>query len=223
MLAIARAMMLEPKIILLDEPTEGLMPRMVSQIREIIEVLHREGVAALKPYRIVLNCTHNEYYSERMMDATEDYLATGGRLLQLGANSHYWCVGFRDEEPWVMEVRKLEAGSRAWQARPGEQYLARASAAGCGAIGAGRRKSRSASASPPRAWTSRCHTAACRTATIAASPGCSTASRARFSAMPASLWAVPPASRSTATTLLSERRRTRESWPRPSLSPTIIR
>ncbi len=47
MLAIARAMMLEPRIILLDEPTEGLMPRMVSQIREIIHVLHREGVAIL--------------------------------------------------------------------------------------------------------------------------------------------------------------------------------
>jgi branched-chain amino acid transport system ATP-binding protein len=47
MLAIARAMMLEPKIILLDEPTEGLMPRMVSQIRQIIDVLHREGVAIL--------------------------------------------------------------------------------------------------------------------------------------------------------------------------------
>ncbi len=47
MLAIARAMMLEPKIILLDEPTEGLMPRMVSQIREIIEALRREEVAVL--------------------------------------------------------------------------------------------------------------------------------------------------------------------------------
>ncbi len=47
MLAIARAMMLEPKIILLDEPTEGLMPRMVSQIGQIIDVLHREGVAIL--------------------------------------------------------------------------------------------------------------------------------------------------------------------------------
>ena len=47
MLAIARAMMLEPKIILLDEPTEGLMPRMVSQIKQIIDVLHREGVAIL--------------------------------------------------------------------------------------------------------------------------------------------------------------------------------
>src|SRR5436190_8427611 len=47
MLAIARAMMLEPKIILLDEPTEGLMPRMVSQIHQIIDVLHNEGVAIL--------------------------------------------------------------------------------------------------------------------------------------------------------------------------------
>jgi branched-chain amino acid transport system ATP-binding protein len=47
MLAIARAMMLEPKIILLDEPTEGLMPRMVSEIRQIIDRLRQEGVAIL--------------------------------------------------------------------------------------------------------------------------------------------------------------------------------
>jgi branched-chain amino acid transport system ATP-binding protein len=47
MLAIARAMMLEPKIILLDEPTEGLMPRMVAEIQGIIATLHRDGVAIL--------------------------------------------------------------------------------------------------------------------------------------------------------------------------------
>jgi branched-chain amino acid transport system ATP-binding protein len=40
-------MMLEPKIILLDEPTEGLMPRMVSQIHNIIDTLHGEGTAIL--------------------------------------------------------------------------------------------------------------------------------------------------------------------------------
>ena len=88
------------------------------------EDLHREGVAAIAPYKVVLNTTHNEYYSEKMMDATEDYLAGGGRVCYLGANGYYWVVGFRDDEPWIMEVRKLEAGSRAWQAKPGEHYLA---------------------------------------------------------------------------------------------------
>ena len=47
MLEIARSMMLEPKIILLDEPTEGLMPRMVSQISQIIDVLRQQDVAVL--------------------------------------------------------------------------------------------------------------------------------------------------------------------------------
>ena len=86
--------------------------------------LHAEGLDALKPYQVVLNGTHAEYYSERMMDATEDYLAQGGRLMYLSGNGYYWVTGFRDDEPWVMEVRKLDSGSRAWQARPGEGYLA---------------------------------------------------------------------------------------------------
>ena len=47
MLAIARAMMLDPQIILLDEPTEGLMPRLVGQIREIIDVLRQTDVSIL--------------------------------------------------------------------------------------------------------------------------------------------------------------------------------
>ena len=86
--------------------------------------LHAEGLEALKPYRVVINGTHAEYYSERMLDATEDYLAQGGRVMYLSGNGYYWVVGWRDDEPWLMEVRKLEAGSRAWQARAGEHYLA---------------------------------------------------------------------------------------------------
>lgn len=88
------------------------------------EDLDREGVAALAPYRTVINGTHCEYYSERMLDATEDYLEGGGRVLYLSGNGYYWVVAFRPEEPGIMEVRKLDAGSRAWQARPGECYLA---------------------------------------------------------------------------------------------------
>jgi len=70
MLAIARAMMLEPKIILLDEPTEGLMPRMVSQIRQIIEVLHREGVAILlveQNVPLTLEASRRIYFMEKGM------------------------------------------------------------------------------------------------------------------------------------------------------------
>ncbi|MBL8318705.1 MAG: LamG domain-containing protein, partial [Burkholderiaceae bacterium] len=54
----------------------------------------------------------------------EDYLAEGGRVMYLSGNGYYWVVGFDETEPRLMEVRKLEAGSRAWQARPGEHYLA---------------------------------------------------------------------------------------------------
>jgi branched-chain amino acid transport system ATP-binding protein len=70
MLAIARAMMLEPQIILLDEPTEGLMPRMVSQIRQIIEVLHREGVAILlveQNVPLTLEASQRVYIMEKGM------------------------------------------------------------------------------------------------------------------------------------------------------------
>jgi branched-chain amino acid transport system ATP-binding protein len=68
MLAIARAMMLEPKIVLLDEPTEGLMPRMVSQIREIIEVLHKDGVAILlveQNVPLTLAASQRVYFMEK--------------------------------------------------------------------------------------------------------------------------------------------------------------
>ena len=88
------------------------------------EDLDREGAALLAPYKVVINGTHSEYYSERMMDATDTYLAQGGRVMYLGANGYYWVVGFRADEPWCMEVRKLNSGSRAWQAAPGEYYLA---------------------------------------------------------------------------------------------------
>lgn len=87
------------------------------------EDLHREGVAALQPYKCVITGTHAEYYSERMLDATEDYVAGGGRLCYMSGNGYYWCVGFPEDQPWTMEVRKLDSGMRAWRAEPGEHYL----------------------------------------------------------------------------------------------------
>ena len=47
MLAIARALCLEPKVLLLDEPTEGLQPSMISLIRETVVDLKSTGVATV--------------------------------------------------------------------------------------------------------------------------------------------------------------------------------
>ena len=47
MLAMARALCLEPKVLLLDEPTEGLMPSMIAKIRETVGKLREQGVSTI--------------------------------------------------------------------------------------------------------------------------------------------------------------------------------
>ena len=42
-LAIARALLTEPKILILDEPTEGIQPNIIDQIGETIRTLRSEG------------------------------------------------------------------------------------------------------------------------------------------------------------------------------------
>ncbi|MCO5082110.1 MAG: ABC transporter ATP-binding protein [Rhizobiaceae bacterium] len=47
MLAMARALCVEPQVLLLDEPTEGLMPSMIAKIRETVAKLRERGVSTL--------------------------------------------------------------------------------------------------------------------------------------------------------------------------------
>src|SRR6476659_5263056 len=47
MLAIARALMAEPKVLLLDEPSMGLAPILVEQIFDIIKTINKQGTTVL--------------------------------------------------------------------------------------------------------------------------------------------------------------------------------
>ena len=47
MLAIARALIAQPKFLILDEPSLGLAPKIVSQVFELIDQLHQAGVTIL--------------------------------------------------------------------------------------------------------------------------------------------------------------------------------
>ena len=47
MLTMARGLMMEPKLLMLDEPSMGLAPVIVEQIFEIIADLHRRGITIL--------------------------------------------------------------------------------------------------------------------------------------------------------------------------------
>jgi len=47
MLAIARAMMSEPKLLMLDEPSLGLAPKIVGEVFNIIQRLRDEGITIL--------------------------------------------------------------------------------------------------------------------------------------------------------------------------------
>jgi ABC-2 type transport system ATP-binding protein len=60
-LAIARALLHEPRILFLDEPTAGLDPEASHLVRDFIEELRKEG-------RTIFLCTHNLDEADRLCD-----------------------------------------------------------------------------------------------------------------------------------------------------------
>jgi len=68
MLALGRALMARPQLLLLDEPSMGLAPTVVNRVFEAIQQIHAEGIAVLmaeQNVRKALNISNYAYIMER--------------------------------------------------------------------------------------------------------------------------------------------------------------
>jgi branched-chain amino acid transport system ATP-binding protein len=78
MLAIARGLMSRPRILLLDEPSLGIAPRLVARIYEALRAINRAGLTLLlveQNVRAALDC------------ASRAYVLQTGRVVREGPSS----------------------------------------------------------------------------------------------------------------------------------------
>jgi branched-chain amino acid transport system ATP-binding protein len=101
MLAIARALLLNPKLLLLDEPSQGLAPLLVREMFSVISRMRREGIS-------ILLVEQNVRMAVEIADRA--YVLDDGRVVYEGPAAEF----ARDEE----RVRELAgASSREWEPR----------------------------------------------------------------------------------------------------------
>jgi branched-chain amino acid transport system ATP-binding protein len=77
MLAIGRALMARPKLLLLDEPSLGLAPVVVDMIFDVLENIHKSGVSILLV---------EQHVGRALRLASRGYVLEEGRIVKLGTS-----------------------------------------------------------------------------------------------------------------------------------------
>jgi branched-chain amino acid transport system ATP-binding protein len=115
MLAIARALMQSPKLLILDEPSLGLAPMLVQEVREIIRSINEQGVSVLlieQNANMALSIAHHGYIMETgkmVMDGSPQKLLKDEDVQEfyLGLHSSGEQKSFRDVKHYKRRKRWL--------------------------------------------------------------------------------------------------------------------
>lgn len=85
------------------------------------EDLDRGGYELIKDYQVLLTGSHPEYVTRTELDALEEFIGRGGRLMYLGGNGFYATTSYDPENPHVVEIRRSDGGTRPSQSEYGER------------------------------------------------------------------------------------------------------
>jgi branched-chain amino acid transport system ATP-binding protein len=115
MLAIGRALMQDPKLLILDEPSLGLAPLLVQEVRDIIVEINKQGTAVLlieQNASMALSIAHHGYIMETgkmVMDGDPEKLLTDEDVKEfyLGLHASGEKKSFRDVKHYKRRKRWL--------------------------------------------------------------------------------------------------------------------
>jgi branched-chain amino acid transport system ATP-binding protein len=115
MLAIGRALMQDPKLLILDEPSLGLAPLLVQEVRDIIVEINKQGTAVLlieQNANMALSIAHHGYIMETgkmVMDGDPEKLLTDEDVKEfyLGLHASGEKKSFRDVKHYKRRKRWL--------------------------------------------------------------------------------------------------------------------
>lgn len=128
-LAIASALLNEPEILILDEPTNGLDPQGIHQIRGIIKDIAKKGTTILLASHLLDEvekvCTHVVVLrkGEKLYSGRVDEMISSHGFFEIKCNKHDELIAFLDSVPSIGNIKEKEGLITAFLNEPMEASI----------------------------------------------------------------------------------------------------